>query len=197
MRGEYFHDNICDLKLTQNPQIDKAFHKLKSVYGQPVNIIEIGTCWGGFAVFLAQMFPDSSICTFDVKDWGDYKYVEKRDERFSEYLINYFNEDCFLNDGRTIKSLLKSKSILLCDGAHKEQEFSFFSDFIEEDSVIMAHDYGKNEKYFREHIQGKYWNHSFEFDGSKFDQVCTEKKLITFLQSDFDKAVWYIRKKIH
>ena len=192
----FLHKKIKGLKLLQNSYIDYAFNELKEHYGQPENIIEIGTCWGGFAVFLAKMFPESNIHTFDIVDWGKNNYIKKRNNLYSKLGITYHNEDCFLRNGERIINLLKQKSILLCDGALKESEFSHFMNYIWRGSIIMAHDYGRNEKYFRNKIEGVYWNASFEFDGSKFDKQCKDKGFIPFLQSDFEKAVWYIRKKI-
>lgn len=191
----FLHKDIDGLKLAQNNHIDYCFDKLKKSYGQPKHIIEIGTCHGGFAVFLKRMFPESDIHTFDIKDWGDINYIKKRNALFSELSIFYHNEDCFLKEGEKIINLLKQKSILLCDGAVKEAEFSRFINHIRPDSIIMAHDYGKNESHFRENIQGIYWGSSFEFDGSKFDKECEEKGFEPYLQNDFDTAVWYIRKK--
>ena len=190
------HNNIEELRLAQNKYIDPCFKKLKKEYGQPINIIEIGTCWGGFSVFLAKMFPSSNIHTFDILDWGNVSYIKKRKKIFKKFGINYHKEDCFNHGGKIIKDLLKQKSILLCDGALKEAEFSHFINYIENGSIIMAHDYGKNKDYFYENIANKYWTESFEFDGSKFDEQCENKGFIPFLQNDFEKAVWYIRKKI-
>jgi hypothetical protein len=187
-----FHNDIKGLKLSQNKYIDEVFDLLEDDF---VNIIEIGTCFGGFAVFLKEHFKSANIHTFDVVDWGDIDYVLHRNNIYKELGINYHKEDCFLRNGRRIKNLLKSKSILLCDGAHKENEFNFFSKFITKGSIIMAHDYGKNEPYFRKNIEGKYWNASFEFDGSKFTRLCNERKLIPYHQDKFEKAVWFIRKQ--
>ena len=105
-------------------------------------------------------------------------------------------EDYALRDSRRIKQLLQDQSILLCDGGHKENEFSGLMNSVQQNSIIMAHDYGRNLIYFRNEIQSKYWNESFEFDGSKFDQRCDKIRLIPFMQNEFEKAVWYIRKKI-
>ena len=192
----FVRENIEGFKLAQNNHIDYCFDKLKKSYGQPKHIIEIGTCHGGFAIFLKRLFPEADIHTFDIVDWGDVGYIKKRNELFSELGIFYHNEDCFLRDGETIISLLRQQSILLCDGAIKESEFSYFINHIQSGSIIMAHDYGRNEDYFRKKIEDVYWNASFEFDGSKFDNECEEKGFIPYLQNDFEKAVWYIRKKI-
>lgn len=192
----FLRENIEGLKLAQNNHIDYAFNELKKHYGQPENIIEIGTCWGGFALFLSKMFPKSSIHTFDIANWGDSDDLKKRDDLYLKSGITYYNEDCFLLDGEKIINLLKKKSLLLCDGAIKESEFSYFINHIQPESIIMAHDYGRNENYFRNNIEDVYWNASFEFDGSKFDDECNEKGFMPFLQNDFEKAVWYIRKKI-
>lgn len=192
----FLRENIEGFKLAQNNHIDYCFDKLKKFYGQPKHIIEIGTCHGGFAIFLKRMFPKSDIHTFDIVDWGDLDYIKKRNDLFSELGIFYHKEDCFLRDGEKIVNLLKQKSILLCDGALKEAEFSRFINHIQSGSIIMAHDYGKNLDYFKKNIEGIFWGQSFEFDGSKFDDECNEKGFIPYLQNDFEKAVWYIRKKI-
>ena len=193
--NNFFHDRIDGLHIGQNKHIDEVFLKLKNVYGQPKNIIEIGTCWGGSALFFAKMFPQSKIYTFDIVDWGDDNHILKRNALFEKHNISYYIEDYALRDSRRIKHLLQDKSILLCDGGHKENEFSGLMHSIQLNSIIMAHDYGRNLQYFRSEIQGKYWNESFEFDGSKFDKRCSQIKLVPYMQNEFEKAVWYIRKK--
>ena len=193
---EFLHDDIDGLKLAQNKHIDTAFLALKNKYKQPQNIIEIGTCWGGFALFLAKMFPESHVHTFDIEDWGDKEYLKRRNQLFKEHNISYYNEDYGLRNGKRIKALLNDKSILLCDGAHKENEFTFFIDKIKKNSIIMAHDFGRNRNHFVNNIQGIYWGTSFEFDGSHFDDRCRRKRLIPYFQNEFEKAVWYIREKI-
>ena len=191
----FLHDDIAGLKLSQNKYIEDAFSMLKNDYGQPENIIEIGTCFGGFALFLAKLFPKSNVYTFDIADWGGSEYVEKRNQLYLKYGIVYHMKDCFNSGGEIIKDLLTKKSILLCDGGLKETEFSTFINYIQPDSIIMAHDYGKSENYFRKNIQNVYWSASFEFDGSKFDNECNKKGFTPYFQTEFDKAVWYIRKK--
>ncbi len=194
----FLHDPIEGLHIGQNKNIDEVFLKLKNEYGQPENIIEIGTCWGGFSLFLAKMFPFSVVHTFDISDWGDDQHIKKRNILFEKHKIQYHNESYNKNDDcKAIRELLKKKSILLCDGGHKEHEFEELMNHIEVNSIIMAHDYGRNLKYFRSEIQGKYWNESFEFDGSKFERKCKEINLIPYMQDDFETAVWYIRKKIN
>lgn len=195
MDYDVFHKVVEGLEIAQNYMIDQAFDELVRDYGQPVNVIEIGTHKGGFAVFLAQKFPDSNIHTFDPYEIGDPGYIRERNEIFTRYGITYYPEDCFLKDGRRIQELTREKTILLCDGAHKMNEFHFFSQKILPGSLIMAHDYGKNEDYFRSEIQGKYWTSSFEFDGSKVIDWCNENKLEPYKQDLFDLAVWFIRKK--
>lgn len=187
-----FHDDIEGLQLAQNKHIDEAFTYLEDDF---VNVIEIGTCFGGFAVFLADRFKKSAIHTFDIKDWGNVEYVKHRNNIYSKYGVNFYMEDCFLRDGQRIKGLLQSKSLLLCDGAHKGNEFTYFSQFLNSGSVIMAHDYAKNREYFDKEIVNKYWTTSFEFDGSKYDPWCDDHGLVPYHQDKFDKAVWYIRRK--
>ena len=194
--NNFFHDPINGLHIGQNKYIDECFLKLKNDYGQPKNIIEIGTCWGGSALFFAKMFPKSKVYTFDIVDWGNADHIIKRDVLFKKYGITYIKEGYADKNSLKIKTLLKDKSILLCDGGHKENEFSGLMGSIKKHSIIMAHDYGRNLRYFRNEIQGKYWNESFEFDGSKFDAMCARINLLPYMQDDFEKAVWYIRKKI-
>lgn len=195
MQQGIFHDDIEGIALAQNAHIDKCFAELKKDFGDPVNVIEIGTYLGGFAVFLKGMFPKSNVHTFDVMSWGHLDQIARRNYFFQKLGITYYEEDCFIHEGRRIKSLLNSKSILLCDGAHKVNEFTFFSQFLQSGSIIMAHDYGRDEEYFRQNIEGKYWTSSFEFDGSKFDKWCEDHSLEPYMQDVFEKAVWYIRIK--
>ena len=191
----YFHDPIEGLPVAQSKLIDESFQELRDTWGDPEIVIEIGTMGGGFSVFLAQMFPDSEVHTFDPVLWGDTSDLKRREETFSRYGIHYHNEDCFARDGAKIRSMLDGKVLLLCDGAHKKNEFAHFSQFIKPGSVIMVHDYGRDVEYFKKNIEGIYWTSSMEFDGSEFVIWCREKNLEPFLQDLFEKSIWFIRKK--
>jgi len=100
-------------------------------------VIEIGTCRGGFALMLKKRF-DCPIYTIDILDWEPQQL--KR-ELFRRYAIEYIISDVFESyrlDGLLNKCL---KTLILCDGGHKKNEFTYFSRRLKVGDFIGCHDY--------------------------------------------------------
>ena len=188
MKEFKFHKNIEGLSMAQSPLIDKVFPSLD----EPELIIEIGTWKGGFTLFLRNTFPNAEIHTFDIENIGNKQAKKKA---FSSNKIKAHIENCFESD--LIKNLITSKKrkILLCDGGNKINEFNYFAPLLNKGDIIAMHDFAPNLKYFKEKIEWKFWNTSFEADEARISFVLDRYVKRHPLFDKFLDVVWglYVR----
>jgi len=106
-------------------------------------IIELGTGFGGFSVFLALY------CVFLGNNWELYTFDndKKIDRCASETLsrlgVEFFNEDIFSDKTeRRIIDLIQQEgtTVLLCDDGNKIKEFNLFAPYLKSGDYIFAHD---------------------------------------------------------
>jgi cephalosporin hydroxylase len=118
-------------------------------------IIEIGTAFGGLSTFL---YEQSLIYKFKFITYD--KFSDRLLEKIPNPEFEFRNIDCFSENGKQeiIEALLSKKTLLLCDGGNKKNEFNLFSEYIQHGSYIMAHDYSPDREYFEKEVRGKIWN---------------------------------------
>jgi len=94
-------------------------------------------------MFLRQMFPKIPVYTFDIIE---HKQKLRRKRLYKKHDINYFIGDVFIST--KIHELLKSdkKILLLCDGGHKINEFTYFAPLMKKGDIIGMHDFAINRK---------------------------------------------------
>ena len=184
-----FHKNIEGLAMAQSPLIDKVFPLLD----QPELIIEIGTWKGGFPVFLRSIFPDAVIHTFDIANIGN---KQAKSKAFKKNKIKAHIENCF--ESQTCENLVRAKrrKILFCDGGNKLNEFNYFAPMLNKGDVICMHDFAPDLKYFKDNIEWKFWNTSFEADEVRISNYV---KPMIHRHQHFDKfleVVWglYVKR---
>lgn len=174
--------------------------KLLAENNLPKQIVEIGTCRGGFAVLLKKTFPEAEVFTFDI----DKSYPTGLNSSvklnnafpvFEKYNIKFEEIDVF-NNVEKIKNIIQKDglSLVFCDGANKPQEFFTFSEFLKNNDLIFAHDYIDTEQNFAENYLGKIWNWH-ETRESDLQMACEQNKLEPFMQNEFSRAVWACRVK--
>lgn len=176
-----------DLKAGQNKYIYESFPLLLNY--KPSKIIELGTGVGGFTIWLKDLFG-CDIYTYDITE---REQKELREKLFKEKGIHYKICNIFQNKDEII-DLIDEKTIVICDNGNKKEEFKTFSKYLHKGSLIMIHDYAKSREYFEKEIKDKIWR-SLEFDGSEFEDYCQRFGLEPYLQNEFDKSVWFIRRK--
>lgn len=116
-------------------QTPKTLECLKDIVMSFDTIIEVGFHRGGLSEWLNDnKKKESELYCYDITN----KFLESKTN------INFIISDCFNpNTIDEIENLIKSgkKTLLLCDGGNKEQEFNTFSKFLKNGDVIMIHDY--------------------------------------------------------
>jgi len=81
------------------------------------------------------------------------------------------------------------KTLVLCDGGNKINEFNFYSDFIKNGDIIMAHDYSESTEFFNENINEKIWNW-MEITYDDIKESVEQNNLVKYEKINFDNAVW-------
>jgi len=179
----YNRFQISGLEAAQKYNTLTCFHHLPD-FDQ---VIEIGTWLGGMALMLRIRF-DCRIYTFDISEWSGVDY---RRRIFTDNGINYIIADVF--ESEDILGLLgnSGKTLLLCDGGHKENEFTFFAKYLKRGDFIGAHDYFPTRKKYDK----KVWS-TVELIDSHIRKTCKKEGLKKYKPKIFNKCVWTIRYKI-
>jgi cephalosporin hydroxylase len=125
----------------QTPEIEGPFKKM---LGDVQQVIEIGYLHGGFSLWLHRnKSPGCALVCYDIT--GENLLV------FPEQYIDFRIGDCFAPDiANEIIDLLRQprRTLLLCDGGNKEEEFNFYCPYLKPGDIIMMHDYADNNEDF-------------------------------------------------
>ena len=126
---------VGELKATQSSRVVDLLESLKKEKFDLV--IEIGTQEGGFAL-LAKKFLGCEVHTWDVLEWEP---VSMKRHQFQQNDIFYHIEDCFESPAMMEILSYDRKKILLCDGGHKANEFTYFAKYLNKGDFIGCHDF--------------------------------------------------------
>lgn len=162
------------------------FLKEKIKVGEFDQIIEIGTNRGGLTLFLSdERKSGAKLVSYDITRSHLLFPPEDHD-------IDFREKNCFENGGLEIQNLLKEggRTLLLCDGGSKDQEFVVFSKFLKDGDVIMCHDFCDDEETYR-NVQSKYnWQTPAESFMKNIEQSVKENKLTPFFFNEGKNCIW-------
>lgn len=175
------HFIVDGLAAAQHPNALNSFNLLYENFSDIKRIIEIGTLNGGLSLFLCQYssFKDIPLITYDI--------VKKAElNNYCDYRI----KNCFENNGKEIIDLinLEGRTLLLCDGGNKVNEFNFFSDHLKTGDIIMAHDYWHSPEYVKQRGWDKFWGSEIQYHQIK--DSCEKNNLIPILREEIEKSFW-------
>lgn len=107
--------------------------------------------------------------------------------------INFIIGDCFnekvINE---IIELIKNsgKSLILCDGGNKNQEFNLYSEFLKPGDVIMCHDYSHNNGDFTQISTELNWPHPSESHYEGIESAINTFSLTPYYYDEFKDVLW-------
>jgi hypothetical protein len=191
------------LYILQNHEIYEPFKKLFE-NKKPKRIIEIGTEYGGFTLFIKNVLEfldieDFKIRTYDIKETALSNHNEL-DDKIEILNKNIFSEIPIVSLKKEeiddIKNFLSKNGVnlILCDGVDKQGEFRVLSELLKSGDIIMAHDYAENETVFNEKIKGKIWNW-MEIQESDIKEASIKNDLEFFMKDEFEKVAWVCKIK--
>jgi hypothetical protein len=144
-------DGVRAAQATGIPSAFEAFFK-KEAFDV---IVEIGTLYGGFSVFLRdQVGSEIPIHTFDITPVSrraiDGIPGDSLNQRLDDSDITQHIVDAVSMKGveQVLRCLDKGRALIMCDGGNKVKEINLFLPLLRPDDVIMAHDYGKTAATF-------------------------------------------------
>ena len=160
-------------------------------------VIEIGTSYGGLALFLHDQSLKHKF-KFITYDWSGFKdgawsnriYQLKSTMPSGNLSFDYRDKNIFENTDEIINILKNNKCLLLCDGGDKPKEFNIFGKHLTSGSYIMAHDYASDETDFETNVRNKIWNW-FEIQDSDIQETMNENNIVkSNYFDDFVLVAW-------
>ena len=195
MNGHFIYKNLI---ISQHPNVGEKFKTLIDEY-KPSRVLEIGTADGGLTLLIRDLLDsvgltNTIVRTYDVNEQKNLKLKERNIEIITKDVFNYPYSDLEYPD--EIRDFIQSngKTLVLCDGGSKKNEFRLLSQFLKYGDIIMAHDYAPNENYFNENIKDKIWNW-LEIQDSDINESCLTYNLKPYMEDEFRSVVWVCKIK--
>lgn len=195
--GHFIYKNFI---VSQHPDVASKFKKLL-IDLKPNRILEIGTADGGLTIILRDLLDDIGLSKTKIRTYDILEQKKLKEKNLSGIEIitkspfNYPYSDLEYRDEIKDFIQLEGKTLVLCDGGSKKNEFRLLSEFLKIGDVIMAHDYAPNINYFNVHIKNKIWNW-LEIEDSDIDKSCEKYNLKPYMEDDFISVVWACKKKL-
>ena len=110
-------------------------------------IVELGTAWGGFALYLSHLATAHGIgfVTFDRVDHrtaGPDRTFGNREAAAADLGDAFVCADVLANPEVVIGAIRGRRVVLLCDNGDKPREVALFAPELRPGSVLVAHDWG-------------------------------------------------------
>jgi hypothetical protein len=162
----------------QSPLAVDAFRSLRDICNrldQPFSrAIELGTAWGGLALFLRQLFEPAEVWTYDIHaNPSRDRLLQNRGVVVR--VADIFSEPAF---SEIIQHMTGAgRTLLLCDGGDKRREFDTFAAYLKHGDMVMIHDYAISRLYFVEELQEEHWRWC-EVTYPDIAQVCIRNHLV-------------------
>lgn len=195
MNGHFIYENLI---ISQHPNVGEKFKKLIDEY-KPLRVLEIGTSDGGLTLLIRDLLDNVGLTntivrTYDVNEQKNLKLKNRNIEIITKNVFNYPYSDLDYPD--EVKEFIQSegRTLVLCDGGSKKNEFRLLSQFLKNGDMIMAHDYAPNENYFNENVKDKIWNW-LEIQDSDINQSCITYNLKPYMEDEFRSVVWVCKIK--
>ena len=132
-------------KYKEEIHTDHRYEDLSVIFGvigkvKPKHIVELGTYYGGFAAYLADMSAE----------WGGHVYTfDKEKQDTVDKVLKYCNNATFI-EGNILSSvnsdivdiISRSNAMLYCDNGNKNLELEMYAPYMKKGSIVGVHDYG-------------------------------------------------------
>ena len=147
MQASFWHGPFLAQQVSSITSVFPSF--LEAV--RPERVLEIGTGYGGFTYLLHQSLSvpilscDVHLFSPDVVRFCQWHQADVFDPSFlSEVILPFLGP--------------RGRSLVLCDGSDKINEFKLLAPYLQKGDLIMAHDYCDSRSLFNEHYLGKVWD---------------------------------------
>lgn len=145
--------NLIDgYRLQQDAQCSEYFKRYLNII-KPERILELGTAGGGLTKILRD-HTDVPILTVE----KEASIIDRRTYELADVYIEDFLDTNFINKVLIPFISLSGRTLVLCDGFNKKEQYRRYARYIKNNDVIAVHDYFISEEYFTKNIKGKKWN---------------------------------------
>lgn len=145
--------NLIDgYRLQQDAQCSEYFKRYLNII-KPERILELGTAGGGLTKILRD-HTDVPILTVE----KEASIIDRRTYELADVYIEDFLDTNFINKVLIPFISLSGRTLVLCDGFNKKEQYRRYVRYIKNNDVIAVHDYFISEEYFTKNIKGKKWN---------------------------------------
>lgn len=121
---------------------------------QPKQIIELGTLYGGFSLFLClqAIQRNATFTTFDIDTNAGHKAFDTPLGKLLDLRSHFVCGDIFNETACKVVELIKQpgQTILYCDDGNKPAEVALFAQHLKPGDLLVVHDWGTEIK--AEHI---------------------------------------------
>lgn len=169
-------------------QTPKVFDVFSQIIKDFDLIIEIGTYKGAFSVWIHKNKKENcNFITYDINP-NEIQIPEEYKKLIDVRIANCFSEEEKLK----IKNLIANsgKTLFLCDGGNKIEEFRIYSEFLKKGDVIMLHDYADNPISFIEIANKNLWPAKAESSLTEIGDCVVKNKLQKFMYESFTDIFW-------
>jgi cephalosporin hydroxylase len=150
----------CGMKAQQSRNAMPAFRAFFAEHADIDLVIELGTGYGGFAIFLKDE-ADKIGAKFVTYEINPARLAAHTHEEFTRRHIDVRTLNVLTPEGKeSILAELSAsrRALVLCDGGSKKAEFNIFAPHLKPGDILMAHDYAPNEDAFKTEYVNKIWN---------------------------------------
>jgi tRNA A58 N-methylase Trm61 len=183
----------------QNPSVQVVFsHFFREHSSVITRIIEFGTGHGGLALLLSDCTgPGVDIFSYDVVDYADENSLARvvTAHKVIRKLKNVFLPETILEIKELIDSNSTGRTLLVCDGGDKINEFNTFSNFLRSGDFIMAHDFARTRDAFAHTMLNKRWNRCNIVEAD-IHASCLQHNLQDYFQPAFWESAYTCKIKI-
>lgn len=192
---------------TTTHQHSEVGNKLKQLFEatNPSQVLEIGTANGGLTILIRDLLDEvnlnsTPLRSYDINpDHSRYEMNKAIEEgaNIDFRLKNIFNHPYSeLVEVDEIAEFIQrpGRTIVMCDGGSKKNEFRILAPLLKAGDIIMAHDYAPNPEYFSEFIDGKIWNW-LEIQDEDINEVVNTYNLQPYMQEVMQEVVWVCKIK--
>lgn len=194
-RINFYMTDECFIKIenilcAQFPGTLETFSKIIKSFDL---IIEIGANRGGFTIWLFQNKNNScKLHSYEIDE--NILEIQRSHDAYSSVIF----DDCFSNESiENIKNLINSngRTLILCDGGNKINEFNLYSQYLKNNDVIMLHDFSDspNEQEKWNSIRNKLKGFGFTSPESTYKDIensVIKNNLQKYMYDDFLQIFW-------
>lgn len=176
---------IEDIHIGQTPKVADYF---KDILEDFQNIVEIGTHRGGFTLLLNSFKSSKArLTSFEINK-------ENIDSRILEnYSLDISIGNCFTSPTKEkiIKEIAnEGKTLLLCDGGRKNEEFNTFAYYLKQGDVIMLHDYSHSSEMWNKYAKLAKWRFAPESSYTGIKNTVADLNLQQYEYEKFCSVFW-------